>query len=71
MSAILTMFQTFLYVLIATVLSFTGYEIYERRVERQEKAEVMRSLVDLHHVRTIGDVIEKQEEKQDKQTQAK
>lgn len=71
MSAILTMFQDFLYVLIATILAFTGYEVYERRMERQEQSEAMRNLVDLHRMKTIGDVIEKQEDKENKQAQNK
>lgn len=65
------MFQTFMYVLIATVLSFTAYEAYERRMERQEKGEVMRSLMDIHHVKTVGDAIQKAENKEEKQTQGK
>lgn len=66
MSAIVTMFQTFIYVLTATVLAYTAYEVYDRRMARQEKAEAMRSLVDLHHVKTIGDAVQKHEQNQTK-----
>ncbi|ABP73420.1 hypothetical protein [Acidianus bottle-shaped virus] len=71
MDPFVSMFQTFLEVLTATVLAFTAYEAYERRMERQEKGEAMRDLIDLHRMRTIGDVIEKQEETKEKQAQGK
>lgn len=67
MDPFVSMFQTFLEVLVATILAYTGYEIYERRLERHEKTEILKSLRDIHGAKTIADATDdSQDQKQGK-----
>jgi Tfp pilus assembly protein PilE len=50
MSEFVTLFQDFLYVLIASVLAFTAYGAYDRYMDRQEKKEVMKGIADTHQM---------------------
>jgi len=50
MSEFVTLFQDFLYVLIASVLAFTAYGAYDRYMDRQDRKDVMRSIADTHQM---------------------
>jgi len=49
MSGIEPLFQDFIYVLTALALSFTGYNVFDRFLDRQDKKDVMRSIADSHN----------------------
>lgn len=63
------MFSTFLEVLIGTILAFTGYQVYERKIEKDERSEIMKSLVDVHHISTMESAIDKAQKKQEASSQ--
>jgi Tfp pilus assembly protein PilE len=50
MSEFVTLFQDFLYVLTASVLAFTAYNVYDRYVDRQDRKDMMRSIADTHQM---------------------
>jgi hypothetical protein len=49
MAEISTLFQNFIYVLTALALSFTGYQVYDRYMDRQDKKDVLKSIADSHN----------------------
>jgi len=49
MTGIETLFMDFIYTLTALALAFTGYNIYDRYMDRQDKKDVMRSIADSHN----------------------
>jgi len=49
MSGIEPLFMDFIYTLSALALAFTGYNVYDRYMDRQDKKDVMRSIADAHN----------------------
>jgi len=50
MSDFVTLFQDFLEIMLASILAFTAYNVYERYVDRQDKKDVLRSIADTHQM---------------------
>jgi len=50
MSDFVTLFQDFLEIMLASILAFTAYNVYERYVDRQDKKDALRSIADTHQM---------------------
>ena len=50
MSEFITLFQDFLYVLMASILGYTAYSAFERYIDRQDRKDVLRSIADSHQM---------------------
>ena len=50
MSEFVTLFQDFLYVLIATILAYTAYGVYDRFMDRQDRKDVLKGITDTHQM---------------------
>ena len=82
MSEFITLFQNFLYVLTALALAYTGYAVFERYMDRQDKKEVLKSIADahntavtsmmgIHSISKTSEAIEKAEKKEAQPSGAK
>jgi hypothetical protein len=75
MSEFVTLFQNFLYAIVGMAMAFTGYEAYNRYMDRQDKKDVLKSIADahqtavtsmlgIHSISKTEDAIEKSEKKE-------
>jgi len=82
MSEFATLLQNFLYVLTALALAYTGYGVFERYMDKQEKKEVLKSIADahntavssmmaIHSISKTGEAVEKSEKKEAQSAPAK
>jgi len=82
MSEFITLFQNFLYALVGMAMAFTGYEAYNRYMDRREKQDVLKSIADthqmtmqsmlgIHSISKTEDAIERSEKKNEDKAQAK
>jgi len=82
MSEFITLFQNFLYAIVGMAMAFTGYEAYNRYMDRREKQDVLKSIADahqtavtsmvgIHSISKTEDAIERSEKKNEDKAQAK